>query len=452
MTMIKAKLKKSWFNELYFEIDRLISDPNIRIITVRGGSSAAKSFSIAQAILGNCLENDCSAMILRAEQSGMDVSIYKTFEAAAETMRYTELVTNQKLRMRLFNGRELVYKGLDKSSKKKGIEGFQIFFIDEVDQIKESDFFEMLRRLRGKPNLKLIVAFNPISIEHWLKKFLDEFQWTEYKPNNHSEFRDTDFERCGSHVSIRTTYLDNKFIVGPHYYDEETIKNFQLLKKINPNDYEVYAKGLWGHTKPESQYVYNFNSKKHVKTGVELVQGKSIHIWLDFNIGYMAALQVQFDIREGWLRVSRAFKPYKNCDMRTRISEFEATYEGKKHLLVITGDPSKGRTARDSSSDYYTDMIGGLKISPHQIVVPKAHLINTQYRRLLNTFFAIFPNIEIDASCEELISDLIYCQTIGTSDDLDKRQPHRTHYLDAFKYGLQAFFLNIINGYGNKKN
>jgi phage terminase large subunit len=68
---------------------------------------------------------------------------------------------------------------------------------------------------------QIMMTFNPISVEHWIKKrFFDEKvpdTWTHH-----------------------STYLDNPFI------DEEYKNVFERLKTSNRNYYSIYALGNWG--------------------------------------------------------------------------------------------------------------------------------------------------------------------------------------------------------------
>lgn len=93
---------------------------------------------------------------------------------------------------------------------------------DEAD-METMDLIDLRLRAFGQKNC-LIVTFNPVNINHWLKTWIE----------NVLPEKGTDY------VVLKTTYLDNKFL------DPDYRKILENYKRTNPYMYQVYTLGNWG--------------------------------------------------------------------------------------------------------------------------------------------------------------------------------------------------------------
>lgn len=124
----------------------------------------------------------------------------------------------------LFTGNEVAFAGLDDVEKIKSItfENGELtdIWIEEATECQESDINQLKVRLRGgKSKKQMVLSFNPINIQHWIKKhFIDSKLATV----------------CFS------TYKDNKFLT------DDDRKALEDLKYTDEYTYEVYALGHWG--------------------------------------------------------------------------------------------------------------------------------------------------------------------------------------------------------------
>lgn len=123
------------------------------------------------------------------------------------------------------NGSEIIFAGLDDVEKLKSIFNITGIWVEEASELFESDFNQLDIRLRTdfKYYLQMMLTFNPISINHWLKKRF----WDQKEP------------RARVHES---TYKDNRFLT------EEAINTLLAFKDKDPYYYMVYALGQWGVT------------------------------------------------------------------------------------------------------------------------------------------------------------------------------------------------------------
>ena len=122
------------------------------------------------------------------------------------------------------NGAQIMFVGMDDQEKLKSIAGISGAWLEEATEFSEEDIEQFNLRLRGfMPNYKQItLTFNPISANHHLKN------------------RFFDCEPTPRITTLRTTYLDNRFI-DPEYKAE-----LEDLRERNPSWWKIYGKGEWG--------------------------------------------------------------------------------------------------------------------------------------------------------------------------------------------------------------
>lgn len=123
------------------------------------------------------------------------------------------------------NGSEILFAGLDDVEKLKSIYNITGIWIEECSELLEGDFNQLDIRLRGYTEhyKQIIISFNPVSMQHWLKK----------------RFFDTPDPRARVHES---TYKDNRFL------DDEAKRTLEAFKEKDEYYYTVYCLGMWGVT------------------------------------------------------------------------------------------------------------------------------------------------------------------------------------------------------------
>jgi phage terminase large subunit len=121
-------------------------------------------------------------------------------------------------------GAQIMFLGMDDPEKLKSIERPTGFWLEEATEFAADDLEQVNLRLRGEmQNYKqIMLTFNPISENHWLKT------------------RFFDVEQTDRVTTMRTTYLDNLFI------DAEYRAELEDLRHRNPSWWTIYGEGLWG--------------------------------------------------------------------------------------------------------------------------------------------------------------------------------------------------------------
>ena len=221
---VNIKISKKVFNDVY--IPFLYNED--RYLLFYGGGSSGKSYFIGQRYtLKQISPNKCNLLIVR--QTG-DTNRKSTFPLMKQVIKDWNLskyfkINESDMRIKcLLTGNEVAFAGLDDVEKIKSItfENGELtdIWIEEATECKEADINQLKVRLRGgKSKKQMVLSFNPINIQHWIKKhFIDSKLATV----------------CFS------TYKDNKFLT------DDDRKALEDLKYTDEYTYEVYALGHWG--------------------------------------------------------------------------------------------------------------------------------------------------------------------------------------------------------------
>lgn len=198
-----------------------------RYLIAYGGAGSGKSVMAAQkAVLRTLTEEKQRGLVIRQTFNSIRNSTFHLLRVVISDLGLQQHFTFNKsdLSIRCIpSGSEILSVGLDDVERVKSISGIGWMWIEEASEVKEADFDQLDLRMRGEtPAYKqVMLTFNPISKEHWLKR----------------RFVDLPPESC---TVKRTTYRDNRFI------DADYVKVLESLRDKNPEYYAVYAMGEWG--------------------------------------------------------------------------------------------------------------------------------------------------------------------------------------------------------------
>ena len=214
------------FNKPYIKL----LDNTKRYLILYGGAGSGKSVFVAQRFIYKILKSKmCNILVVRNTGKSNRDSTYALLKQMIIKWKLSAYfkLNESDLRIKcLLNNNEVIFAGLDDVEKLKSITfakgELTDVWIEEASEIQESDFNQLDVRLRGKGTQKQItISFNPIDINHWLKKRF--------------------FDRHDDNVEImHSTYLDNDFL------DDDYKKLLESYKDTDPYYYDVYCLGKWG--------------------------------------------------------------------------------------------------------------------------------------------------------------------------------------------------------------
>jgi len=197
-----------------------------RYLVLYGGAGSGKSVFAAEKVIFRAIdETPHRFLVVRKVAKTIRNSIFAEIRDVITQWKLTSWfkVNKSDMEITCLNGNMFMFAGLDDVEKLKSIHKPTSVLVEEASEITRDDFIQLDLRLRGMtPHYKqIILCFNPVVITHWLKQdFFDHPR------------RDT--------LSLRTTYLDNRFI------DNEYKQTIEDLRLTDPYYYQVYGLGEWG--------------------------------------------------------------------------------------------------------------------------------------------------------------------------------------------------------------
>lgn len=212
-----------------------------RYLVLKGGGGSGKSIFAGRKILERVTTEPghrwlvCRKVGRTLRESCFEQLKNQAYEFYADQVAYIPKGKGGDMTMRFRNGSEILFSGLDDVEKLKSIYNVTGIWIEEASEVAERDFNQLDIRLRTRfaYYLQIILSFNPISIQHWLKKRFFDFDIKD------PEKRREAIERTRTHES---TYKDNRFL------EAEAVRTLEGFRETDEYYYQVYALGMWGVT------------------------------------------------------------------------------------------------------------------------------------------------------------------------------------------------------------
>lgn len=223
---LNITISKKVFNKGFLHLLDCIK----RYLVLYGGAGSGKSFFIVERYLYKLLQaKRFNLLVIRATGKSNRDSTFALFKQVINKWKLSKYfkINESDLRIKcLLNGHEIIFSGLDDVEKLKSVTfskgELTDIWIEEASEILEADFNQLDVRLRGKGTKKqIVISFNPIDINHWLKKRF--------------------FDRQDDNIEIyHSTYKDNEFL------DDDYKRLLESYKDTDEYYYNVYCLGQWG--------------------------------------------------------------------------------------------------------------------------------------------------------------------------------------------------------------
>jgi phage terminase large subunit len=408
------------FNNIFWHLDDAFDDPEIRFIWAYGGSSASKTYSVVQrVIIGMMKAKDDNSLILRKVGSDIKDSIFQDFKNILAGWELSHLFTiQQNLILCNATGSYARFRGLDDAEKVKGITGFRRVIMEEVSQFDEADFKQIRKRLRGRTGQQIIGLFNPITEDHWIKTNVFDKEDLAEEPDVDIAGKWTN-ER-GNMVILKTNYLDNKYIVGPHFIDHHAIADFEKDKIDDFNYYNVYGLGNWGKLRTGGEFWKDFNPNRDVQSR-QWNEDQPIHMGWDQNVNpYLPCSIWQIEVEKDgntqhkniW-QIDEIVLSDPLNRVRHVCAEFRKRYPPDRvEGLFIYGDRTaiKEDTTKEKGENFFTEIMTLLKdYNPRMRMQPVNPSVVTSGGFVNECYAGRQPiTIRIDPKCKRSIFDYTY--------------------------------------------
>ncbi len=203
-------------------------------LIVYGGANAGKSYTIADKLLLQSVQQpdvDLKALIIRKTFPALRVSALEILEKRAELLRLPFRLNEAKW-IGQCGRMKYVFQSLnnkDDYAKLHSQTDIDFIWINEVHQLREDDYEECLRRMRGGNSsyAQIIVDFNPIGKTSWVYK-----RFFEKNINNVRKLRYTVLDNHPAYLALEKT--------------REEVERLKATKVYNKNFYKIYFLGEWG--------------------------------------------------------------------------------------------------------------------------------------------------------------------------------------------------------------
>ena len=189
-----------------------------------GSAGSAKSYFITQKLIIRCCNEKIKVLVCRRTGTTIRNTCFSLFKDILAKWKLTPYVKIREsdFNIKFPNGSEIIFMGLDEETKLLSLNNIGCIFIEEAFEVPKNIVEQLNLRLRGKtPNQQIIMAFNPISIHHWL------YDFCEVNPPS-------------SFIFTHSTYKDNPFL------NAEYVAELEELYTRNPQKARVFCDGEWG--------------------------------------------------------------------------------------------------------------------------------------------------------------------------------------------------------------
>ena len=312
MAEINLKLKKNLFVPKFYP---LLFDYSHRWEVYMGSAGSAKSYFITQKLILRCLNEKIKILVCRRTASTIRNTCFSLFKDVISKWKLTEFVKIREsdFNIKFPNSSEIIFMGLDEETKLLSLNGIGTIFIEEAYEVPKPIVEQLNLRLRGNTaNKQMIMAFNPISKNHWL------YDFCEVNPPE-------------SFIYVHSTYKDNPFL------DDEYVHELEELYVRNPAKARIFCDGEWGI---DSEGLVIQNWKEEIFDPMELSsQGLEHRVGMDLGwIDKSAIIETLYDRQNKTIYVFNEF--YKSgCQLSELADAIRNMNLQKSKIYVDAAEP-----------------------------------------------------------------------------------------------------------------
>ena len=399
MPTIQLNLKKSQFVPKFYP---LLLDYSKRWEVYMGSAGSAKSYFITQKIIIRCCNEKIKVLVCR--RTGTTIrntcfSLFKDLLTKWKLLPYVK-IRETDFNIKFPNGSEIIFIGLDEETKLLSLNDIGCIFIEEAFEVPKPIVEQLNLRLRGNiSNQQILMAFNPISKNHWLYDFCEN--------NPPSSFRYT-----------HSTYKDNPFL------NDEYIAELEELYTRNPAKARVFCDGEWG-VDVEGLVITNwhktdFDAMSLAASGLEHRVGMDLG-WIDKS----AIIDTLYDREKKIIYVFNEF--YKSgCQLSELAEAIKRMNLQKSKIYVDAAEPR-------SIQFFKSEGINAVACSKGKDSV-KAGLMFLQDNLII-----------VHPKCQNFITELenfSYIKSKQTGEWTEDTTHEWSHAIDACRYGYSDIYTN----------
>ena len=224
--------------------EEFLFDWNHKTYLAIGSYGSGKSHSTAMKIMLKLLQEKRRAAVIREVYETHLESTYQLLQEVAEVLDPNgKLITFKKspLSVEFYNGSKIIFKGLDKVEKMKGLQGVSIVWLEEASEVKYAGYKELLLRLRTRTqSLHILLSTNPVSKDNWVYQ---HFFKNEERGVTFVEEQMFYTQRV---LKIDDMYMHHSTVDDNPFVPETYVKELDNMKLHDPDLWRVARLGHFG--------------------------------------------------------------------------------------------------------------------------------------------------------------------------------------------------------------
>lgn len=202
----------------------LLLDYSHRWEVYMGSAGSSKSYFITQKLIVRACREEIKILVCRRYGTTIRNTCFSLFKDILSKWKLMPFVKIREtdFNIKFPNGSEIIFMGLDEETKLLSLNNIGAIFIEEAFEVPKSIVEQLDLRLRGKTKRQqILMAFNPISKNHWL------YDFCEVNPPS-------------SFLYTHSTYKDNPFL------NAEYVASLEEMYRRNPAKARIFCDGEWG--------------------------------------------------------------------------------------------------------------------------------------------------------------------------------------------------------------
>ena len=396
---INLKLSKSLFVPKFYP---MLLDYSHRWEVYMGSAGSAKSYFITQKLIVRACREKVKILVCRRYGTTIRNTCFSLFK---EILTKWQLLAHIKIRetdfnIRFPNGSEIIFIGLDEETKLLSLNGVGVVFIEECYEVPKPIVEQLNLRLRGStPNQQIIMAFNPISRNHWLYDFCEVSPPTSFIFNH-------------------STYKDNPFLNAAY------IAELEELYTRNPAKARVFCDGEWG---VDAEGLVITNWRKQEFNPMELA-AKGYELRYGMDLGWVDKTAIIFSLYDRENKTIYVFKEFykSGCQLNEIAQAAKDMGIGKTKIYVDSAEPRSIQYFRNEGLNATGCSKGKDSV--------KAGLMFLQDNLII-----------VHPSCSNFIMELenfSYIKSKQTGEYTEETTHEFSHAIDACRYAYSDIYTN----------
>lgn len=280
-----------------------------------GSAGSSKSYFITQKLIIRAINQQIRILICRRYASTIRNTCFSLFKDILKSWKIMEYckVNESNFVIQFPNGSEIIFIGLDDEAKLLSLNSIGSIFVEEAFEVPKSIVEQLNLRMRAQiDNPQILMAFNPISRNHWLYEFCEQ-------------------KHPKSFLYLHSTYKDNPFL------SKDYIQSLDELYERNPAKARIFCDGEWG-VDAEGLVFQNFKIQDF--SALELAQNGLQHrCGMDF--GYVdpsVIVSSLYDEKNHTIYVYNEF--YKSgCQLDDLLEALNNMHLSKTKIFMDSAEP-----------------------------------------------------------------------------------------------------------------